>query len=343
VRPLACTHPPARAEPALTRARAADYVFPDANRDNRLQDAGIFRIDGWIVAPGLPEDALNGAEPVRALALHHIFPGALPRGRALGLATLLHDERAAAGRPMPPELLTDAFYDFRSTTSSAALRNAHYATRVAVDGAALTAAEVAALGPAAREAIQRGRRAQLLHALATCVERRWSGGVLMLQRFFDAASYGSELRDALAALSHALRQARDGADATPDAPHEPPPPMPPLPESTCGFCHEVMGAARRSMCSRCRAVHYCDATCQAAHWPEHKRGAWAARSAGGGISLLTRAAALMLARRAPQCASRRKRSRSTSVSRWRARRTAAELRRAACSSERANAKQRTQV
>ncbi len=102
--------------------------------------------------------------------------------------------------------------------------------------------------------------------------------------------------------------------------------MPPLPESTCGSCHEAMGAARRSMCSRCRAVHYCDGTCQAAHWPEHKRGAWAARGAGAGISLLT-CCAQMLNRRAPQCASRRKRSRSTSVSRWRARRTAAERRR----------------
>jgi hypothetical protein len=29
---------------------------------------------------------------------------------------------------------------------------------------------------------------------------------------------------------------------------------------------------RRAQCSRCRRVRYCNATCQAAHWPQYKLG-----------------------------------------------------------------------
>ena len=276
---------------------------------NNLQNAGVFKIDGWTLLPALEEllgpDALNGSAPVQALLLQHIFRGALPRGRTLSLWTLVYDDSTA---PMPPELLRDAFYDFRTPTSTAVLRNAVYATRVGVDGAALTAAQVAGLAPSAREALERARSAQLLHALTRCVELRWSGGVLFLRRFFDDSRCSDELRSSLDALCTALRAARDDSGAAPlDAPQaSPPPPMPPLPESTCGACHETMGASRR-LCSRCRDVLYHDARCQAAHWPEHKRGATDAPCGSTGAVCDDALTAVAL----PQCAGRPSRRKFT--------------------------------
>jgi len=78
---------------------------------NMLRDAGPFEIDMWklmpALVPSLGPDALNGSAPVQALLLHHIFPGALSRGRELSLSTLLYDDPRWAA--MPAELLRDAF------------------------------------------------------------------------------------------------------------------------------------------------------------------------------------------------------------------------------------------
>ena len=282
-----------------------DFLPSDANAVNDLRDTGSFKIDGWKLLPALEPclgpDALNGSAPVQALLLQHIFQGALPRGRVLSLWTLLYDDCNAL---MPPELLRDAFYDFRTPTSTAVLRNAVYATRVGVDGASLTAAQVAGLAPSAREALERARSAQLLHALTRCVELRWSGGVLFLRRFFDDSRCCSELRSSLDALCQALHATRDDSDAAPPAAPQaaPPPPMPPLPESTCGACHETMGASRH-LCGRCRDVLYHDARCQAAHWPEHKRGATDAPCGSTGTacdSALTAAPSLLVVCRPAQ-------------------------------------------
>lgn len=275
-----CGAPPASGM-SFSRARAlADMVMPNSNAAHDVRDAGEFEIDAWKLLPSLRaqvgDDALNGSAQVKALLLTHVFPGALSKGRELALSTLLYN--GGMGPEMPPQLLRDAYYDFRRPCS-AALRAARVASRVGVEGATLTSAQVAGLGPASREALERGRRAQLLHALLHCVEARWPGGVLMLRRHFDAAACSEPLRAALDALCLALRAACELPPAAEE--DEPPMPMPPLPESTCGFCGEAMGAARH-LCSRCRDVRYHGAECQAAHWPEHKLGAARVASDAGG-------------------------------------------------------------
>lgn len=44
--------------------------------------------------------------------------------------------------------------------------------------------------------------------------------------------------------------------------------MPALPPSLCAACGKDLASSK---CSRCSAVRYCGRSCQAAHWPEHKK------------------------------------------------------------------------
>ena len=187
-------------------------VMPNSNVLNNLRDAGDFEIDAWKLLPSLRaqlgDDALNGSTPAKALMLTHVYRGALSRGRELALSTLLYN--GGTGPETPSELLLDAFYDYRRPCS-AALRNARVATRVGVEGAAQTSAQVAGMSPSSREALERGRRAQLLHALLLCVEARWPAGVLMLRRFVDVSIL---LRRAARGAGHALHRAACGVRAT---------------------------------------------------------------------------------------------------------------------------------
>jgi hypothetical protein len=43
-------------------------------------------------------------------------------------------------------------------------------------------------------------------------------------------------------------------------------------QSACANCGrgEACSGSKHARCGKCKKVHYCSATCQKAHWPEHK-------------------------------------------------------------------------
>ena len=179
-------------------------VMPNSNVLNNLRDAGDFEIDAWKLLPSLRaqlgDDALNGSTPAKALMLTHVYRGALSRGRELALSTLLYN--GGTGPETPPELLLDAFYDYRRPCS-AALRNARVATRVGVEGAALTSAQVAGmyLQP-------RGARARTALAAAACAAAV-RGGAMACRRAHAAPLLRRVhmLRRAARSAGHALHRA----------------------------------------------------------------------------------------------------------------------------------------
>jgi hypothetical protein len=281
--------------------------LPDANADYNLQGntMGVI-VNGWVAEPR--SASLNGSDPVAALHLSHVFEGVLPH-KTLMLQTLLSAE------PMSDLLLATATYDIEVPPCRAAVRDAHVASVVALDGAPLRAAELSCLSSAARAAIDAARRAQLLAALHGCVTAAWGGGFLFLQRI-GAALCVPEQRDALDALARAIITARDtdGDAATePRAVSEeqpaPPTALPALPVATCAACARPMGAVRR-VCSRCRAVCYHDADCQKQHWSVHRAGACVRACVRVGLCTfvqhvrlwpLTRHACAMLCARSAAC------------------------------------------
>ena len=81
---------------------------------------------------------------------------------------------------------------------------------VAVDGAWLSAADVAALPAATRNAIKAARSAQLLHALRSCLQHRWAGGFATLQRRTAATVLNVNAQIAVGKLSAELLLSRTG-------------------------------------------------------------------------------------------------------------------------------------
>lgn len=88
--------------------------------------------------------------------------------------------------------------------------SAQITSAVALDGAWLTAAEVAALPSATRSAIKAARSAQLLHALRSCLQHRWAGGFAMLHRRSAAAVLNIHAQIAAGKLAAELLLTRAG-------------------------------------------------------------------------------------------------------------------------------------
>lgn len=233
------------------------------NEDGSLSKSP-FRQDEWQPVPReAPSALLNGAEPVRALLLYNPFEFLLVKDRSLMLHTLL-----SAESEVDPELIETAFMDYRVPVSSAALRGAHVATRVCIDGKPFTEARLAALPHDSRAVINICRRSQVLHALKTVVAEAWVGGFLFLRRF-AAALLPADLVADMDSIASDLEALRDSIPtctfrnliprvAAPVA-------LPPLPIPFCAGCHEVI-LAGCSCCSRCMMVLYHDAVCQRRHW-----------------------------------------------------------------------------
>lgn len=95
---------------------------------------------------------------------------------------------------------------FRRQASS----GAPISSAVAVNGAWLCAADVAALPAAMRGAIKAARSAQLLHALRSCLQHRWAGGFAMLREHAAATVLDIDAQIAVGKLAAELLLARAG-------------------------------------------------------------------------------------------------------------------------------------
>ena len=219
------------------------------------QEGDTFVSDSWSVR-GYAPAALNGAEEVHALVLHHAYEGVLPNGHSLGLVTLL------SVQPIDAELLETAFGDF-NRPCTAAVRDAHMATSVTIDGVAQSEARLASMSPQLREAVNLARHSQVMRALQACLDETWVGGVLFL-RPFAAPFCSAELLTSLSAFAESVLLERDGPPS-PEQSEVDPIALPSLPVAVCGGCHEPLEAGG-ACCSRCLSVVYHGKECQKAHW-----------------------------------------------------------------------------
>ena len=160
--------------------------------------------DAWI-------ELDDGSEP-SALLVQHRFR--LADGRELTLRTLLFGDtmlmtpadfgRVAFGSaPVAVQPLWEAEPQL----------NAPPATAVALDGVGLTAAQLAALPKATRDALQQCRSAQLVVTLRDILAHRWPGGYSMLRkRVMPFVSHAAKA--AIEALAAVLVLARTGGRET---------------------------------------------------------------------------------------------------------------------------------
>lgn len=132
---------------------------------------------------------LDTTQKPSALFLTHCFTDMPVPGATLTLRTLYLEDQVF--EVMPEEMLQEVFEGRTPALSASELlcaTNSHFAptTDVEVNGATLTAAQLAALSQRARRAVDAARRMQLLSTVRGCLgEARWAGGFLALRHLAE--------------------------------------------------------------------------------------------------------------------------------------------------------------